>query len=140
MPIFYQKYVCSLKTHYSQGHILSKKRPFSKKKLRSHGIFSQIFNEKPSAANPIFDQKNVNSVKTTIYFGPKKSIGCLSFPIFHGNVTVLVPKLCRKTPPCCHAPIWSKKVHSIKTTLFHGRKKSKGCPLFPIFTNKLLLS
>ena len=62
------------------------------------------------------------------------------FSYFHGNVTVLVPKLCRKTPPCCHAPIWSKKVHSVKTTLFHGRKKSKGSPLFPIFTNKLLLS
>ena len=25
----------------------------------------------------IFGQKNVNSVKNTLYFGPKKSIGCI---------------------------------------------------------------
>ena len=52
---------------------------------------------------PIFGQKNVNSVKTTLYYGPKKSIGCPFFPIFHEKITAAI--FCQK------------KVHSLKNTL-----------------------
>ena len=138
MPIFYQKYVCSLKKHCSQGHILSKKRPFSKKKTVLSWYFSQIFNENSSTPNPIFDPKSVNSVKTSLYYGPTKSIRCLSFPIFHGNVTVLVPKICKKiTQLSC--PYLVKKSQFCQDYAITWAKKSIGCPLFLIFTNKLLL-
>ena len=43
--------------------------------------------------------------------------------------------------PSCHTHIWSKKnVQSGKTTLYYGPKKTIGCPHFPIFRNKSLLS
>ena len=45
-------------------------------------IFFQIFHEKPPAVMHIFGQNNVNSVKTTLYYGPKKSIGCPFFSNF----------------------------------------------------------
>ena len=97
MPIFYQKYVYSLKNALcSQAHILLKKHAFSKK-LYSHVIFSQIFDEKPSAVKPLFYQKTVNSVKTTLYFGFKKSMGDSCFPVFQGKMTVVIPIFCQKT-------------------------------------------
>ena len=44
--------------------------------------FFQNFHEKPSIVMPLFGQKNVSSVKTTIYYGRKKSIGCFFFCYF----------------------------------------------------------
>ena len=44
-----------------------------------------------------FWSKNVNSVKTTVYYRPKKS-GCLVFSsIFHEKITALMPIFCHKT-------------------------------------------
>ena len=41
-------------------------------------------------------QKNVNSVKTTLYYGPKKSIGCPFFPISHEKNTAFMSIFCQK--------------------------------------------
>ena len=43
-------------------------------------------------------KKNVNSVKTTLYYGPKKSIGCPFFPISHEKITALMSIFCQKRP------------------------------------------
>ena len=48
MPIFCQKIIYFLKTHFSYVHILSKKRPFSQKTLFSHYFF-KFLHEKPPA-------------------------------------------------------------------------------------------
>ena len=87
IPIFYQKYVYSLKI---KNKLLSspcfvKKTSIHSKTLCSHVICFQVFYEKPPAAKLIFGQKNVNSVKITLYFGSKKSIGCPYFLIFTGK-------------------------------------------------------
>ena len=60
---------------------------------------------------PLLGQKKVNSVKTTLYYGRKKSIGCPFLPIFHGKITALMPML------------FQKDVHSLKNTLL-------SCPYF----------
>ena len=61
MPIFCQKNVISLK-----NAVLSY-------------IFFQILHEKtPELSYPYLVQKH-NSIKTTLYYGPKKSKGCLSW-------------------------------------------------------------
>ena len=64
----------------------------------SHVLFFQIFNEKLPAVMHMIGQKNVNSVKTTLYYGPKKSIGCLFFPISHEKITALMSIICQKRP------------------------------------------
>ena len=67
----------------------------------------------PPAVLPIFDPKNVNSVKTTLYYGPKKSIAGPFFPIFTKN-------------NCSHAHILSKKrAVSKKLSYSHARILSK---------------
>ena len=61
------KNVHSLKIRCSYvPHILLEKRPFSQKHgaKKNHAI--------PPAFMPIFGQKNVNSVKITLFYGPKK--------------------------------------------------------------------
>ena len=73
-------------------------------------FLSQIFREKLSAAKPIFGPKNVNSVKTTLYFGLQKPKDALLFPFFTKN-------------NCSFTHILSKNVHSLKNTLF-------SCPCF----------
>ena len=51
--------------------------------------------------------KNVNSVNTTLYYEPKKSVGCPFFPISHEKIIALMP----------YAHILWKNVHSLKNTL-----------------------
>ena len=80
MPIFCQKIFYSLKTHFSYVHILSKKRPFSQKNIVLT-LFFQIFAWKTSCFHTHIKSKNFNSVKTKLYYGPKKSIGCSLFLI-----------------------------------------------------------
>ena len=78
----------SRKNYCSNAHV-SKRRPFSKKRISLMLIFCrknakslknlschflQILHEKFPAVMPIFDQKNVNSVKTTLYYGSKNKI------------------------------------------------------------------
>ena len=65
MPIFCQKNVHSLKKRYS------------------HLIFFNFFYEKPLLSCTYLIKIIVNSVNTTLYHGPKKSIRCSFFPIFH---------------------------------------------------------
>ena len=58
--------------------------------------FFQIFHETPHPGMPKFGQKNVNFVKTTLNYGPKKSKGCPFFPIFHEKISTLMPIFCQK--------------------------------------------
>ena len=78
MPIFCQK-----NAHSSKNTVLT-----------SH--FFLMFHEKPPADVPIFNLKNVNSVKTILYYGPKKSVEYHYFPIFHEKITALMSILCQK--------------------------------------------
>ena len=103
MPIFEQNYVKSVKT------------------LGARAIFFKIFNEKTPSFIHMVGQKNVNSVKTTLFYGPKKSIGSPYFPTFH------------EKKYCSHAHILSKNVHSLKNTVL-------SCIFFQIFHEKPLLS
>ena len=73
--------------------------------------FFQIFHEKPHAGMPIFGQKNVNFVKTTINYGPKKSKGYPFVSYFHEKISTLMPIFCQKN------------AHSKKITLV-------SCPYF----------
>ena len=89
---------------------------------------------------PIFDQKTVNSVKTTLYCGSKKSKDALSFfPIFHGkNTSLLCPYFVKKTSTlekihCSQVHILSKNVQSLKNTVLW-------CQFFKFFTKNSLLS
>ena len=72
---------------------------------------------------PIFGQKNVNSVKTTLYYGPTKSIGCPFFPICHEKITALMPIFGQKNvlslekKLCSHAHILSAKTSILSKTL-----------------------
>ena len=61
------------------------------------------FHENPPTTMPIFDLKNLNFVKTTLYYGPKKSIGCSQF--FIKKSTALMPIFCQQN------------IHSLKKTL-----------------------
>ena len=90
LPYFVKKKVHSLKnTLLLCPYFVKKLSILSKTMLPCH--FFQIFHEKPPAVMPIFGQKNVNSVKITLYYGPKKSIGCPFFPIFHEKISALMP-------------------------------------------------
>ena len=58
---------------------------------------------------PIFNLKNVKFVKTTKYYGPKKSIGCPFFPFFVKKSLFSCPYFVKKTSifyktvlPCPH--------------------------------------
>ena len=93
MSIFYEKNVHSLKNTVLSCH------------------YFQIFHEKPNSVSPIFVQKNVNSVITTLQYGTKKSIGCPFFSIFHEKIIALMPIFCQKN------------VHSLKNTML-------SCPYF----------
>ena len=91
--------------------------------------FFRTFHEKPPVVMPISDQKNVNSVNTTQYYGPKKSIGCPFFPIFHWKITALIPIFCKKHK-------FSKKQSALKY-IFNQKTSiiSKYCALMSFFSN-----
>ena len=108
------------------------KRPFSKKypalmliccQKNVHSLkntvlschFFQIF-MKTHIVMPIFGQTSVNSVKTTLDYGPKKSIGCPFFQFLTKN-------------HYCHSHILSKKPP------FPGKQAA----LMPIFSQKTLI-
>ena len=69
------------KKHCSQGHTWSKKFHSLKKQGAVRSLF-RIFHENPPSVMPIFCQKNVNSIETIIYNGPKMSLGCHFFQLF----------------------------------------------------------
>ena len=83
LPIFLEKKNC---TH---AHILSKKRPFSKKQT---GLM------------PIFCQKNVLSLKNT-------KLLCNCFQIFHEKPPADMPICSQKTSILSKPILWAKKVN-----------------------------
>ena len=68
---------------------------FSRKNYCSYVNFFKIFIKNPLLSCPYLI-KNVNSIKTTLYYEPKKSIGCPFFPISHGKTIALMPIFCKK--------------------------------------------
>ena len=94
MPIyiFKKKNVRSLKTHYSHDHFVEKTYILSE--LRNIVLLCQL---KKNMKNPLLScpwSKNVNSVKTTLYYEPKKSVWRPFFPIYHEKIIAL---MCEKT-------------------------------------------
>ena len=74
--------------------IFVKKRPFP----QTHSSLMSFFlicHAKPPAILPIYMVKKSKSVKTTLYYGPKKSIEFLLFPFF--IILLLVPALIKKS-------------------------------------------
>ena len=86
-------------------------------------FFFQNFHEKLTAVMHLIGQKNVNSVKTTLYYGSKKSIGCPFFPISHEKIIALMSIFCQKRPfskkNSSHVPIFQESVHSLKKRCSH---------------------
>ena len=70
MPIFCQKSIYSLKAHFSNVHILSKKRPFSQKHIVLT-LFFQISHEKLPAFIPTLSLKTSILSKLIYIMDPK---------------------------------------------------------------------
>ena len=92
--------------------------------------------------------KNVNSVKTTLYYGPTKSIGCPFFPICHEKITALMPIFGQKNVHSLEKhtalmPIFCQKnVHSLKNTVlschfFFMKNSLRSCPYLVKITSIL---
>ena len=94
---------------------------FSKKTVLPW-YFSQIFNENPSTPNPIFDQKKRQFCQNFTILLAQKVNKMPFLSNFSRKCNCSCTKNLSKKNPSCHAPIWSKKVNSVKTTLLHGRK------------------
>ena len=95
--------------------------------------FFRIFHEKINSLKPIFCKKCPFSKKTLLscpYFVKKKSIisKTLCSNVIFSNFPWKIP--------CYYAHTWVKNVHSVKITLYYARKRSIGCPFFPIFHKK----
>ena len=132
-----KKNVHSLKKHCFHAHILSKKCPFFQKHCALMSIFFKIFIKNPLLSCPYLI-KNVNSIKTTLYYEPKKSIWCPFFPISHGKIIPFMPIFCKKRPfSKKHAALKSrfcqKNGHSLKNTVLL-------CHFFKFFMTNPLLS
>jgi len=63
---------------------------------------------------PIFGPENVNSVKTTLYYGPKKSIECHFFYENAGKYTIITAKKKVKHHFKLHYSINQKNVKNVK--------------------------
>ena len=68
-------------------------------------LFFRIFIQNRNTVMPKSGQKNVNSVKTILSYGPKKLKWSPCFPILNEKATLFKPILC-----------W-KNVHSLKSTM-----------------------
>ena len=71
MPIFYQKYVYSLKKHTALKPIQCQNNFHSLNNIVFLFHFFLIFYEIATSVKPIIGQKIVNSGKTTLYYEPK---------------------------------------------------------------------
>ena len=108
MPLFYY---LSRKNQCSYAHILSKNGHSLKKHTAAMPIVCQInvhslkntvlscnffnfFMKTPLFSSPLVT-KNENSVKSTLYYGAKNSIGCLFPRFFTKKITMLI--FCQKT-------------------------------------------
>ena len=93
LAIFCKKPSILWKTHSSHAHNLSKKLPFSQNTMLS----CHFFILKTPCFHAQDQSKKVNSVKPTLYYGPKKWIGFPYFPNFHEKITALKPIFGQKT-------------------------------------------
>ena len=111
-----------------------KKKSILSKTQCSHVIFFNFLWKIPYCHAHIWS-KNVNSVKTALYYGPTKSIGCPFFPICHEKITALMPIFGQKNVHSLEKhtalmPIFCQKnVHSLKNTVL-------SCHFFFIFHEK----
>ena len=93
---YFLKNTSILLKHTAFIPILVKKRPFSQKHGALMCFFFFKFFMKNSCCRAHDWSKNVNSVKTTLYSGPKKSIWCPFF-LFLTKITALMSIFCQKT-------------------------------------------
>ena len=106
--IFHDKITAILLTFCKKTFILLKHTVLmlifcQKTFILSKTLCSYVY-EKPPAVIPIFGPKNVNSVLTTLYGLWAKKVNRIPFfPIFHENITALMPIFCQQN------------VHSLKT-------------------------
>ena len=123
MPMFCQKNVYSIKnTMLSCRHISSKKRSFSKSTALMY--FLLFFYEKTPALMSIFSHRNVISVKSTLYYGAKKSIGYPFFRFFTKKILLSCPHFVKKRSfskkRSSFAYILSKKTYILSKTMLSG--------------------
>ena len=83
-------------------------------------------------------QKNVNSVKTTLYMGQKSQQNALFFPISHEKIT----GSCHffqvfYENPLLSSPYMVKKTSNLSKLHYFGPEKTIGCPSFLIFHGKI---
>ena len=95
MPIFYQKYVYSLKNTLLPCPYQSKKTSILSKTRCFHVLFFLKFFMKNSCCHAHDWSKNVNFVKTTHYLGPKRSLDAL-FSYLSRKSTALMSIFCQK--------------------------------------------
>ena len=113
MPIFYQKYVYSLKNaHCSQAHILLKKTCILQTTVLSCHFFSN-FSWKTLCCQALVLSKNRQFCQNYIIFWAQKVNGRFLFSGFS-----------RKNN-CCYTHILSKNVYSLKTQYSHAHNLSK---------------
>ena len=85
--------------------------------------FFSKFSSKTQYCHAHIWSKNANSVQTTLFYGPKKSIGCHFIPISHEKINALMKHILSKKRPFSKKHIalknkyLSKNVHSLKTKL-----------------------
>ena len=120
MPVFCQKTSIFSKTPSFHARILSK-NVHSQKHIVLMSFFFNIF-MKNLCCNANIWSKNVNSVKITLLYGPKKSKWCPIFPIFDEKLNALMPIFSEKTSilykkKCSHPIFCQKNVSSLKNTL-----------------------
>ena len=129
----------------------SKSVRFCLKTRCSHVPFFQIFHEKLSALMHMIGQKNVNSVKTTPYYGPKESIGCTFFWFFmrkshsvENSKTSILSKHCALMSfffkflmknPLLWSPYMVKKHQICQNYTIFGEKDNR-MPFFSDFSRK----
>ena len=100
-----------------------------------HVIFSKFFHDKHPTVMPMFGQKNVNFVKTTLYYGPQKSIECHFFPVYlkthcyHAHISSKKKCPFAKNHNAFMPIFCQKNIHSLNTTVL-------SCHFFEIFTKK----
>ena len=70
IPIFYHKYVFSLKNTLLSSSCIMKKRPISQKHCALMSFFSSFLWKTP-AVKPIYRQKTVQSLKITLFWAKK---------------------------------------------------------------------
>ena len=94
---YFIKNTSILLKHTALIPILVKKTSILSKTRCSHVFFFFKFFMKNSCYRAHDWSKNVNSVKTTLYSGPKKSIWCSFFLFLTKKITALMSIFCQKT-------------------------------------------